>query len=853
MNCRKAKAVKSLRGGRRNQTGSSTKHTCIRPIMQVATAVLALTASATVAGAEVSLRDWLVAKGAAVADCVTGEGNASIGPAVLFDGVTNVLTEADAKANRWLANQTRGATPTAYATIAAPDSLFGGDVRGLVLRRYRLWRYSDLTGEGLSLSRAPVSWIIYGSNDGSTWEAVHEQSETADWREPGIRVLDYVEFEVPESGRAAYRQFKFKPTRSFSEEYSPSDTHTWQEGMMELELFVTEAAPVVNLHDWLAARGVTVADCVSGTDYSATYDVRKLFDGEGMGVQDTSMRWLGGKTNVMDATATIAVPAGALPPGKKGLALEKIRLWRNINGDTGIQRAPTTWVVSGSADGVSWTELQRQDDALIWNQVTTSFEIAIPENDEPLRFFKFQPLTSSYDLRYYTWGAGLQELEYFVSEVAADTIVVRGSLGEGVGVVSTGYGCVGELSAGDTLTIVAMSPSYAGGVKYEATGYTVETSSDGGVTWGAATSHVGTSATVAYDGTPTRVTWLWSPIAYRLDAHADEGNETVTVSPASADGYYAAGTALSVTATGATSPTVTTFAEWDVLPDGSTTDGATACFAMPAAPAEANARFARPWTYVAKGGIAGYPAYSEWSAVTDGNWLFTVSSRGDNAVSADRYFNLFAYVEGSGRLDLSTIYADLANEGRSAYPMRGVWDSSMCSPATGSEAWKDGRPKITSVVVPGDIWDVEGGAFANCPNLASVVLGGSLEKWGALSVGTAGAFRDCPELADAVIDGATALPHNLFAGCVPEIRFVAAPPSTVADSWADDWQAAVGCTRASLDAWKADSRFTALAETVLRPNSAKMVAKYGKDLIGAWNGKWLFRYGEGLPFVMVVR
>ena len=808
-------------------------------------------------GKVVNLREWLKNKGVTVADCVSGAGHhADYGPANLFDGVNAVTTYEAARANRWLVNEAVGGTPTAYATIAAPDSLFNDDMGGLVLRRYRIYRYSDLTGDNCSPLRAPVKWTIYGSNDGTTWEVVHEQSEAANWREAGIRTLDYVEYEVPVSGRLPYRQFKFMPTQSFAEFYN-SVSFTWQHAAMELEYFVEEAAPAVNLRDYLENKGETVASCVSGTGYHSSYGPEKLFDGEGMDGQSVaSHRWLAGEADMTAASATIEIPLSAMPSGKKGLALKKIRLWRNINvyGNDGIERAPKTWVISGSNDGTNWTELQRQSEPVSWwDSSVISHDVLVPDNCVPYRFLKFQPLSSDYGGG---WKAGLHELEYFVSEVPFDTVIVHGSLGDDVGDTSCGYGSVAGLSSGDSLTITAISPSCANGVKYEATGYTLETSTDGGITWGAATSYSGTSATIAYDGTPTRITWLWSPIAYKLNAHADEGNETVTVSPASADGYYAAGTSITVTAAGATSPTVTTFREWDVVPDGAVANGATVTFTMPAAPAEVNASFTRPWTYIAQGDIAGYPKYSLWAAVTDGNWLFNVSSRAGDAVSDSRYFNLYAYVKGSGRLDLTTSYTDLASEGTILYPLRGIRERAMRQVADVNHAWNDGSDKVTSVIVPADILDVEGNAFQACSNLTSVALSGTLEKYNVLSGGTMGAFRDCPALANATLSGATVLPHHIFAGSAPEVIFDGNPPATVGTGWASDWSLAVGCPRKNISAWRSDARFTALAniaDVASKPNYATMVERYGQDLIGAWDNKWLFRYGEPKGTIFILR
>ena len=811
----------------------------------------------------VNLREWLTYKGATVADCVSGEGHHSnYEPKNLFDGVKSVSTEPAARANRWLANESKEGDPTAFVTIAAPDSLFGGNVDGLVLRRYRLYRYSDLS-DAYSLERAPAKWIIYGSNDGETWEVVDNHSAAAEWQDPGVRFLDYVEYEVPASGRKAYRQFKFKPTASRWEWDKHNQSGVpWRYGAMELEYFVEEAAPVVNLRDYLTGKGVTVAECVSGTGYHNSYKPEKLFDGDivtGSPAGSMPERWLAGEKDCAAASATFEIPALALPTGKKGLAVKRIRLWRNRNNYNtmdGVSRAPKTWVFYGSNTGLDgdWAEIHRQSEPVEWTDSMWSFDVPLPDNDKPFRFIKFHPLSSNYGGDY---RVGLQELEYFVAEVEPDTVVVCGSLGDGVGDVSTGYGRVAGLSSGDSLTVTAASSSYADGVKYEATGYTLETSTDGGLTWGAATSHGGTSATVTYNsGTLTRITWQWSPIAYKLNAHADEGNETVTVSPASADGYYAAGTALTVTAAGATSPTVTTFKEWDVLPDGATANGATVSFTMPAAPTEVNASFTRPWTYIAPGSIPGYPVYKNYAAVTDGNWLFALGSIDANEVSDEKYFNFRDYIEGSGRLDLTTLYSDVESEGTRLCPVRGVMGAAMQRAASFYSSWKDGRPKVTSVIVPADILDVESRAFGTCPNLTSVVLSGTLEKWNILSAEALGAFGNCPALTNATLHGATALPHHIFAGSAPEVIFDGNPPTTVGNGWANDWSLAVGCPRANISAWRSDSRFTALAnieDVASKPNYAEMSAKYGKDLIGAWDNKWLFRYGNPSGMVIIFR
>lgn len=151
---------------------------------------------------------------------------------------------------------------------------------------------------------------------------------------------------------------------------------------------------------------------------------------------------------------------------------------------------------------------------------------------------------------------------------------------------------------------------------------------------------------------------------------------------------------------------------------------------------------------------------------------------------------------------------------------------------------------------------MESRAFRTCPNLTSVVLNGTLEKWNILESSAVGAFGNCPALTNATLHGATTLPHHIFAGSAPEVVFDGNPPATVGTGWANDWSLAVGCPRANVAAWRSDARFTALAnieDVASKPNYATMVERYGKDLIGTWNDKWLFRYGNAPGMVVILR
>lgn len=383
-------------------------------------ATLALLAPATVRADAVNIRSWLAGKGVTVSDCVSGDGYHSdaYGPAILFDGVSAVDNATDAKANRWLAR--KGKSSTAQVTITAPDELFASENDGLALVRFRLYRYSSLS-DSYAVKRAPATWTLYGSMDGTTWEPIHELTEDNYIRWDSA--TEYVEFEIPQESRIAYRAFKFQPLKSHLEITAPTTTIDWYNGAMELELYVEEAArkPLLNLRDILVAAGLTVADCVTGEGHYANnpndYNGPDLlFDGVKETTATASTRWLAGQNNLDGVSVTFTIPRAARGNGVVGHILKGYAIYRNINGNTGRQRAPKTWKIQGSDDGVQWTDIDTRSEAVAWgsDDSTTSMSFNLPENKTSYRQLRFVPLSSSY-----TWGnwrVGLQEIEYFVEE-----------------------------------------------------------------------------------------------------------------------------------------------------------------------------------------------------------------------------------------------------------------------------------------------------------------------------------------------------------------------------------------------------------------------------------------------------
>lgn len=380
-------------------------------------ATLALLAPATVRADAVNIRSWLAGKGVTVSDCVSGDGYHSdaYGPAILFDGVNAVDNETDAKANRWLARKVKFST--AQVTITAPDELFASDNDGLALVRFRLYRYSSLS-DIYAVTRAPSAWTLYGSMDGVMWDPIHELTEDNYIRWDSA--TEYVEFEIPQASRMAFRAFKFQPLKSFMEIDTPTKEIDWYNGAMELELYVEEASrkPLLNLRELLVSAGVTVADCVTGADYNTGMGPDILFDGVKETTVTSGTRWVGAKTGFDGGVhVTITIPKAVRTDGVSGHILKGYTLYRNINGDTGRQRAPKTWKIQGSDDGETWTTIHEQSAAVSWGSDDSikSMSISLSENKTPYRQLRFVPMSSKAE-GWLTWKVGLQEIEYFVEE-----------------------------------------------------------------------------------------------------------------------------------------------------------------------------------------------------------------------------------------------------------------------------------------------------------------------------------------------------------------------------------------------------------------------------------------------------
>ena len=301
-------------------------------------------------------------------------------------------------------------------------------------------------------------------------------------------------------------------------------------------------------------------------------------------------------------------------------------------------------------------------------------------------------------------------------------------------------------ASGESVSCSAAEPFYANGVRYVATGYTIETSPDGGSTWGTPTSYAGTSYTYVNQGVTTRLTWQWEPSHYRLYATKNGGSETFAFSPAvaiadevdttTAGGYFPVGTQVSVTAETMSSPVVSTFTKW--TGDAGETTANPVSLTM-SAPRNVKAWFSRPWCLDVSA-----------NQIFKDEWALSCGWYSGNVGDANGCRTISGYVSGSGVLDLSELNRDLAAQGVTKLVR-----------VIGNNAFK-GKTGITGLVLPAQeygngIVSIESGAFQDCSNLA-----GEIDFWSVVEIGN-NTFNCCEKLSgDLVLPVCTTVGNRSF-------------------------------------------------------------------------------------------
>ena len=345
-------------------------------------------------------------------------------------------------------------------------------------------------------------------------------------------------------------------------------------------------------------------------------------------------------------------------------------------------------------------------------------------------------IASNYDIDGYRF--------YGKTSVAGQLVIANNPSDIGVPVPSAG---VQSPASGTTLHCSATEPFYKDGVRYVATGYTLETSTDGGSTWSAPVAYAGNTCDYVNEGVTTRLVWQWTPTHYRLYVTKNGGSETFVFSPAvdianevdttTVGGYFPTNTTVSVTAQTTSTPVVSTFTKWTgdagettANPLSVTMDGAKSVKAW----------FLRPW-------------YLDASAntVSKGDWTLqcgyaTVTTNGVQLSGR----SITGVISGSGVLDMSELNRDLADQ-EVTMLVRKIGDSAFY-----------GNTAITGLVLPAEeygvgIVEIGSGAFQNCSNLA-----GEIDFWSVVTFGN-NAFNSCEKLSgDLILPRCTSVGNRTF-------------------------------------------------------------------------------------------
>ena len=514
-----------------------------------------------------------------------------------------------------------------------------------------------------------------------------------------------------------------------------------------------------------------------GQQYLEKYGPERAFDGKRY-LNDYLVRWLGDTTK--GTYLSIAAPAGLF--AGKNVVLSSYTLYRCCVGDKSLNRAPKSWQILGrNADDEEWQVVHEVKDYVGWTGKMDSSDNA--DRDDCVREFSTANNAMSFTQYKYVpsdvvknnagqWNTGLMELELYVmvkDVVSGDDKLVIASDLNAAGNPDPGYGGV-SVELGASRTCRAGGPDFRDGLCYTCSGYSLETSTDGGKTWSKPEYHRGEGDEYVFtnEGTLTRLTWLWDVTAYRLTATADQGRETFTYAPdadfVDSDGqhYYLPGKTVTMTPHAVTEPTVSAFAKWENPPEGSTLSGDALVLTMQSAPLSVNASFARRWKYVTKED-SGLSAES----ITDGNWQIYIGRYRGTIDGVEYPYKSYtpqgkenAVESGAGILDFTTLNADLAAQGVKT-PFKHITGKTFAKCQT-----------LTELVIPADIPSSNNSPFLECRNLRKVTILADLSGWNRDSV--TGPFDKSTALEEAEIPNAVRVPQSMFRNC-PALKRLTLP------------------------------------------------------------------------------
>ena len=474
------------------------------------------------------------------------------------------------------------------------------------------------------------------------------------------------------------------------------------------------AQALQSLDELVKAAGCTpvVDGGKTGSDSPAqthsSYGAAKAFNGVTYSTSD-SERWLGSIQN--GVYLRYAMPDDYTSP----FLLRGYRLHALSCGWDNTDRAPRSWELYGhldanaAADDEGWQLIDTQTD-VVWPFTSGDYDASVQGSQFVLEFsvstmlnfraFKWVPTKSARPSSEDTWTVGLMELVFLGNESFASTsLQVQGSQGD-LGNTTPAYGTVEGLESGTTVELSAEEFAYTDTTRYTCIGYCTEVLQPDG-TWLMEGTNLVRTATYESDGQSRRLTWLWEEDGYTLTAGLEYGGlERVSVSPgAGADGYYAAGTEVTLTPVCATDP-VSTFKNWyGDVPEGQ--ERANPLTVTMDSPKTIYADFSRRWKFVEGTG----------NQITDGNFVLRLSSvRSDGTYGLGVDGNTPCYISGTGFLDLSGVRSDLniTLSQVSSFAFSGCMD-------------------LVSLVLPDSVTTIGSQSFYLCRNLRSVQLPAYLE------------------------------------------------------------------------------------------------------------------------------
>ena len=596
-------------------------------------------------------------------------------------------------------------------------------------------------------------------------------AETADGR---FRCVGYELTEKSFVGEVVSCVTNAERTYSFEPDGKPyALTWLWERTAWELKSYVREKgdAPTVDMDG-------------RDTEYAAATPPSNCFDGICY-TNDASFRW-GAKLN---ASATVRTETPTLAVG--------YRLWQHSAGYNCNERAPTAWRLEGSKDGTKWETIDEKS-GVVWYSQEHIDEYGIGQGARPpdeehcsmafeitaeavYRCYRFIPTASWPTMEGTDWPVGLMEVEIFVIEVEPFTI--EGS--PQVPGVSPAYGgyLSSDYESGDLVCTAPDGVVFFDDCVWTNQGYAIEARDAVSGEWSATTNlGVHSYASTAAD-LGKRLVWLWAPVACLVDVSVDEGRETVTWSSqpdyvdADSRRYYRVGTTVEVSvSSGVSEPTVTAFKEFTGDTAGAQVKGTTIRIPVDG-PRKVTAQYARHWKYYLDTEDAG-----NQGRITDGNWVFQVrgcsDAIGDYAAfktlcftaltfSKDPVGRIRSYVSGRGRLDLTTLNADMAEQAKT---FEGTGPRPFCYLYEGTFRGEDA---ITEVVVPSDFIGYGQALFAECRNLTRARFA-ARETACTIQVGSAtydkdpgydevpGIFQNCPALTSVTLEGVRTIWPQMF-------------------------------------------------------------------------------------------